>query len=247
MAGIERPWPSEQFRELLRVQQAPDPVSAVTELGRADTGANPIKFFCTDGKTYWCKAPGNPHGDQSLLHELIMPRVARWIDAPAAPSSLVMVSADLAEALGIRQGTWVGSLEIGDAHELTEQRHISKDDNSRRFPLLSALWQLCLGEDPQYVYEFSADNAVWSIDHGLWFDNFHHDTHPTHLRQAEPTVWEEPDRAPGYNLDVYVEIAAVLEQVSVSDLAGTFAGVPSDWQLTSGIDRFDRGVSLATT
>lgn len=59
--------------------------SALALIQVAETGSRPVLASASDGRNYWLKWPGNPHGILSLAHEMIVARVGRLIGAPVRP------------------------------------------------------------------------------------------------------------------------------------------------------------------
>lgn len=210
--------------------------SASALIRAAPTGAAPILAVTDDGRRYWLKWPGNPHGTVSLVNELVVARIGGLIEAPVRPVSLVHVEPDLAEgyfASGhpIPAGTYFGSELLTDVEETTEILRVSRDGNAQRFPKFLALWSLCLGTDLQLLYHVSSDHQVWSIDHGLWFDSHEGDWTPELLSRWANDAWPWPEgqRPQGLNPAALHEAADALTALTSDSLALVVGEVPTEW------------------
>ncbi|WP_328525034.1 HipA family kinase [Kribbella sp. NBC_00359] len=207
--------------------------SAQALLQVADTGARPVLAVAHNGRRYWMKWPGNPHGNLSLVHELVVGRIGALIGAPIRPTALVYVDDALVRdsyANGIRLpgGTYVGSEMLRDVEESTQITRVARDGNSERFAYYLALWDLCLGTDLQLLYHLAERDRVWSIDHGLWFDSIEGDWTPDLLAARVKTEWPWPEEVQLRSLQVAALSAAAesVDGLSCDDLARTIGEVP---------------------
>lgn len=147
----------------------------VSIIRRASSGSEPAEVLADDGRLYWMKPIGNPHGATSLLAERVVGVVGEWLSAPVAPSRLLDLSTVLAGRMqfsdmtkatpGLAHGSQVVTSQPLELDTLT---HGGKDDNAHRGALYVALWELCAGEDQQFLYALDESHSVWSIDHGMW-------------------------------------------------------------------------------
>lgn len=230
-------WSDDAFHaSFAQVPRGAPTTSASILVEVAQTGAAPILAVTSDGRRFWLKWPGNPHGNLSLVNELVVARIGQLIDAPVRPVSLVYVDPELttgfrANGLPIPGGTYFGSELLADVEEATEILRVEHDGNAQRFPRFLALWELCLGADLQLLYHVSNDHQVWSIDHGLWFDNQEGDWTPSLLQQWRQVAWSWPDAGRPKGLDptgLHGAADAVLS-ISLQSLAQILAEVPQDW------------------
>lgn len=204
----------------------------------ADSGSKPAHFVVEDGvNSYWGKWPGNPHGDQSLAHEWIVSQLGKWLGAPVAEPALLAVDSALVQGvtpngIALPGGIYFGS-RFQNGSESTKVEWVDRDGNADRFAPLLALWEWCLGEDSQYLYNAEEDLQVWSIDHGLWFAT--HDKPWSAQRMTAWTGidWEWPEGQQfGISQDSLLHAADRVGAVVEADLIGILAGVPVSWSVT---------------
>lgn len=210
--------------------------AAFAVLRSADTGAKPLLIACDDGHEYWAKGPGNPHGNLALAHEWVISELSRVLHGPLPPGVLIEVDDSLLSGTGIAGGpltggTWFGSRVIL-GEEATYLQHADHDGNPQRLPGYLALWHLCLGVDPQFIYERAERDRVWSIDHGLWFDNGAGDW--TDLGGLEPLSghrWDDPEWHGPRELDAQscLEAAVAVEALTGEVLGEIMGTVPVEW------------------
>jgi hypothetical protein len=182
------------------------------------------------------KWPGNPHGNLSLVHELVVGQIGMLIGAPVRPTMLVFVDGALvrgAYANGIRlpEGTYIGSEMLQDVEEGTQVSRVARDGNSERFAYYLALWDLCMGTDLQLIYHLAEHDQVWSIDHGLWFDSIEGDWTPDLLTASvmEPWAWPDEVELRTLSSSALLSVAEAVEGLSCEDLAMTIGAVPVEW------------------
>lgn len=213
--------------------------AAFAVIRSADTGAKPLLVACDDGHQYWAKGPGNPHGNLSLAHEWVISELSRALQGPLPVGVLIEVDDSLLIGASVngtpRTGsTWFGSRVIL-GEEATYLQHANHDGNSHRLPYYLALWHLCLGVDPQFVYERAEHDRVWSIDHGLWFDNAAGDwTELGGLNSLAGCRWEDPQWRGVRKLDVQACLEAATEvEALTGEVVGEIVGsVPVEWGIS---------------
>jgi HipA-like protein len=207
----------------------------------ASTGARPVLAAADNGKSYWLKWPGNPHGNLSLAHELIVARIGEVIGAPVRPTCLVFVDQALVESYYIDgqrlpSGLYVGSELLPDVEEHTSISRVARDGNAQRFPHYLALWDLCLGTDLQLLFHLSEHHQVWSIDHGLWFDSQEGDWTSDLLsaRVNRPWPWPAEELPNGLDDGALVAAADAVGGLTMENLAGAIGCVPLEWGISDG-------------
>jgi hypothetical protein len=233
---------------LTRALNGPDrgPVedSAQLIITTATTGAKPVLASTVRGQHYWMKWPGNPHGNLSLVHELVVGRLGARIAAPVRPTALIRVDEALVEGQyvdGSRlpAGVYLGSELLRDVEEGTNIARVARDGNSTRFAFYLALWDLCLGSDLQLLYHLAEHDQVWSIDHGLWFDSLEGDWTSNHLaqRSGEPWPWPPDISARALDETARRNAADAVEGLSCADLADVMSQVPLQWSVADDVLR----------
>lgn len=222
--------------------RAPAKASAQLIIRMAGTGAEPVLAVADDGQRYWLKWPGNPHGNLSLLHEVVVAAVGELLGAPVRRISLISVDAALVtdtyakDGRRLPTGLYAGSELLADVEENTVIDGVRRDGNSSRFAYFLALWDLCLGTDLQLLYHLAANDQVWSIDHGLWFDSLEVNWSPEHLAKRDGLPWDWPDTAEGqpFSADALRGAAAAVDALTCKDLADVMSGVPLTWSIADG-------------
>lgn len=198
-----------------------------------DTGTKPTLFLASDGKHYWTKVPGNPHGFDSLMVEVLVGEIGRLIDAPVIPTTLLTIPKEFegreyAKGHSYRAGTAHASLLLKNADEADDILYTSCDDNVRRQARLIALWDLCLGEDPQWLYETDADNSIWSFDHGVWLGGYGR-FDPALLEKQINASFPRPDVVAGIDTGELESVACTLEELEADQILHAVSRVPADW------------------
>lgn len=211
----------------------------------ANTGAKPLLFRCSDGKSYWSKWPDNPHGNLSLFNELVVAGVGGALGAPFRPVKLVEVSDELVADLRIDGqrlpgGTYIGSELLEHSEESTEVSRVASDGNRERYPFLLAVFDLCLGDDMQLLHDQDDDQAVWSIDHGLWFWSTEGDWSPATLASMMQSSGMWGARPRGLSVEALLQAADGVDHLKADDLAPIWASTPTAW----GIDDEHRAALL---
>lgn len=201
----------------------------------ADTGSVPFLGLAIDGDRYWVKYLGNAHGIDSLVAERVVEALARKLDAPMRPSVLVDVPEPLTHdprlfGSGIRAGVAHGSLFLEACQEKTVLDSVSRDGNSGRQPRFIALWELCYGEDGQWLYDRANEEQVWSFDHGYWITGG--EPVPLTVADLELTVgtwkpWVGSVR--GMDQQAFIDVAERIEGLMVTDFVDVVASVPVAW------------------
>ena len=201
----------------------------------ASTGSVPFLGLAVNGDRYWVKCLGNPHGVDSLVAERVVEALARKLDSPMRPSVLVEVPEHLVHdsrliGSGNQAGIAHGSLFLESCDVRNVLDCVGRDGNSIRQPRFIALWELCFGEDEQWLYDRDNEEQVWSFDHGFWITGG--EPEPLTVRDLEVTLrswkpWEGSVR--GMEPSAFLEVAVRLEALTVADLIDVVASVPVAW------------------
>lgn len=148
-------------------------VSLVAPLRKSASGSGAFLGLASDGRQYWVKAPNNPQGSRTLIAEAVCYGVGHLIGAPVCENKLIDIPGALrwefAEGWRLHGGVGHASLNVEDVVESDEwSTYSGRDDNRNRQALILALWDLCMGVDPQWLHQVIADYSIWSFDHGFW-------------------------------------------------------------------------------
>lgn len=212
---------------------------ALTLVRQAATGAEPGLVMADDGNAYWVKAQGNQHGPTSLLSERVVGLAGEWLGAPVAPSRLIELPDAIAASWKLQSGQRVtpglahGSMVVTtQAVEQVELTHHKKDGNASRGPAYVALWEWCLGEDEQFIYDSAKSMTVWSIDHGLWIGGGGQWDMSFFTAPPVPTPrWPGPVK--DLSRSAFLAAADRLDSFTLSDAQGIAQAVPLEWGFTT--------------
>ncbi|QOD92987.1 hypothetical protein [Chryseoglobus sp. 28M-23] len=188
--------------------------------------------LASDGERYWVKAQNNPQGARSLVPERIVTRIGLAMGAPVRPIAIIEIPAGLdhvyAPGFRLRPGYAHGSLDVGQSKVVDDWAGISgRDGNRQRIAFLAALWDLCLGNDPQWLAEFEADAAVWSYDHGFWFAG-EVDWNLESMRRVGLRPWVAPSIEMASS-EALRTAASAVEALTFSQLEAIALDVPPAW------------------
>jgi hypothetical protein len=187
------------------------------------------------GRRYWIKVIGNPQGDQVLVTEQLVSAAGRLIEAPVRQTAVVQIPEELAgwrygEFQTLRAGVAHGSLHLESADVIDELLYTARDDNARRQPALAALWDWCLGEDEQWLYDVSEDRSIWTFDHGLWLGGGF-GWSGDQLEVDVDTAWPWNGSPEGMDPRAFMSVADRLEAVTQEDLLAVVGCVPLAWDV----------------
>lgn len=186
-----------------------------------------------DRKSYWIKALGNPQGDQILVTEAVVSGVGRLIGAPVRPTALIQIPSgfdgDKYGPARFRTGVAHGSLHLENAEERDEIVYLRRDGNPQRRATLAALWDLCMGSDPQWLYDQAGDYRLWSFDHGFWLGGDGGDWNAQMLRRLLHRDWSWSEDLQGMDPGSLIECAGRLDTISAEEILAVLAGVPTEW------------------
>lgn len=221
---------------LLAKHQRPSAEAEIFAIAQvAATGSVPFLGLATSGERYWVKYIGNAHGIDSLVAERVVEALAQKLNSPMRPSVLVDVPEPLTQdprltGSGIQAGVAHGSLFLDGCQEKIVLDSVNRDGNSVRQPRFIALWELCYGEDGQWLYDRTNEDQVWSYDHGYWITGGEPES--LTIRDLEVTVrtwrpWEGSVR--GMDPKAFLEVADLLEGLLETDFIDAVASVPLAW------------------
>lgn len=147
----------------------------------ATTGEKPIYALCSDGQEYWCKKFDRDVGGLTVVNEIVACEIGKALGAPVIDWAVVDVPPEMQGKRALSSDVFYPSLPMfGSRHiPLSISKDVvlwaDRDGNYSRIPLLIALWYLCNADDAQVIYDVAADNQIFSIDHGYWFDSYEGD------------------------------------------------------------------------
>lgn len=199
------------------------------------SGAGAFLGIADDGRQYWIKVPGNAQGSQVIVNEVIVGELGRMLDAPVRERALIAIPAALSRwgsfPIGAQRVDLVahGSLHVPGAEDSDDLRYTRRDDNARRQAAMLGLWDLCVGEDPQWLYETTAEYSMWSYDHGLWFTTGEGDWDTDVLENLVNVDGSFSGSVPGLDKTALLSMADRIEALGPEDLLSVVSGVPVEW------------------
>lgn len=210
----------------------------VADVEHCAAGSNPMLCVADNGDKYWVKFANNPQGAQTLVPEVVVPALARLLDAPvlqpaflAVDDALVGIPYSPDELKRIPPGLAHGSplVESVGARE-DELTHAQRDGNAQRIPALLVLWDWAMGEDPQWLYDEHEHGTIWSFDHGFWLDVGESHWTEESLATVSTARWTFEESIPA-RLDAGAFVAAAdrLERVDAADIVSALSRVPRAW------------------
>lgn len=209
-------------------------VRAPRERARS-SGAGAFLALASDGNQYWVKVPGNPQGNQVLVNEVIVGELGLMLGAPVRPRVLIAIPPEVTqwEEFPVRASgnTLLGhaSLHVGSAVDDDDLRYTKRDDNARRQAAIIGLWDLCIGEDPQWLYETAAAYSMWSYDHGLWFTTGEGDW-DSGVLEGLVDLDGTPRQIPGgLDRERLLQMADAIESLTPEALLYVVSAVPVEW------------------
>lgn len=224
-----------EWSELLAART--DPVDALRlemPLGRGEGGSSGSFWGrASDGNRWRVKPMNGPHGDAATMNEWIVGRLGAVIGAPVCDVSLIDVPAEVlpfeyVDGRFLEAGVTVASKEVVGCNELRTLEHRQRDENNRRHVGVLALYDWCLGGDPQWLYEAPDEDRIYSHDHGMYLGG---DWRAQDLtgRLADPFV-----AGPGGDLDeaTKTNLADRLEAITPEAVAAVLRTVPRSWPAT---------------
>jgi hypothetical protein len=199
-----------------------------------EDGTRATLMLTNDRKVYWVKVLGNPQGNQILVTEAVVSGVGTLINAPVRPTALVAIPPQITGVgygggYRFRDGIAHGSLHLENAEERDTIEHQRNDGNQDRRGPLAALWDWCLGADPQWLYDMGNDYSIWSFDHGFWLGGDGGDWTTAMLTRLVDTPWQWTEAISTVHPSSLEECALRLRSVSSVDILRVLATVPRDW------------------
>ncbi len=227
--------------QLARRSRASPTIAIRAPRARAlSSGAGAFLGLADDGRQYWVKVPGNPQGNQVLTNEVIVGELGLILDAPVRERTLVWVPLGVSAwsefpVRGVTDAIVAhASHHVPGAVDDDEMRYTKRDDNARRQAAMAGLWDLCVGEDPQWLYETGAAYSMWSYDHGLWFTTGEGDWDASVLQRLVDVDSALSVLPAGISRERLRGVADAIENLSPDVLLSVVSAVPVEWGTDDG-------------
>lgn len=215
----------------------PKTVEVVAELARTKSGSETFLAEASDQRMYWIKAPDSPQGSRTLVAEVVAYGIGRAIGAQVPENVLAVVpqgfSFRYSDGRYMQPGIAHGSRDIPDVQVSDDWDTYSHlDDNRRHQAFIAAMWDLCLGTDPQWLHQFTAKYSMWSFDHGFWFAG-ESDWDINSLRTIGTSSWQREIELAHASRGALNEAASRVDSLTFESLRTITGFVPLDWDTTS--------------
>lgn len=190
-----------------------------------------------DGIDYWCKAVDNPCSARLPVNEQVVARLAQAIGVAVPSPALVKLDGiagwKLDKRRTVKPGWAHGCAAIEDAIETLVLGRREDDDNRVRHAGFYALTDWLVGDDPQWLYSTSAENAFYSHDHGHYFPGGPDWT--AESLAAMGTKARELGIPPtGVDTDEIERLAEAIESTAKEEIDGVMSKIPEQWPVTDG-------------
>lgn len=214
---------------------------AVTNiLYQSQSGSGAFLARLDDGGTAWTKALGNPQGDQALVTEFVCTEVGRLLGASVVDSMIVQLPPEfdghsLEDAQGhtMRAGPAYASRHLGFTLETDSIAHGGGPDSV--IAGLSAMWDLLLGDDEQWLYTPFDEQmrGLISFDHSLWLARGPGDWDSAMLRRVADQPWPLDTSDAPLAAEAVATIVTQLRALRSEDILSLVSAVPVDWKVST--------------
>ncbi len=198
-------------------------------------GTGAFLGLASNGKQYWVKVADNPQGTQVIVNEVVVAGIGQLLGAPIRPTELVKIPSTLTEwrvvpGMALHHGVAHASEHLEYAEENDSFEYRGRDNNRVRQASLIALWDLCMGGDPQWLYDLANEYSVWSFDHGLWLGGDGYWTRES-IYRVRDVPWEWSETLAGLDRSAFDDFANKLMAISSGQLLRVVASVPIEWSV----------------
>ncbi len=201
-------------------------------------GSRPFLAAGEDGASYWVKVLNNPQGPTILCSEQIVGRLFARLRGPVSKIVTAAIPAELAgwqfcdvPPLTLEPGIAHACLDVPDTVQVGSLHDRAEDSNAGHHVYILAMYDLCWGDDQQWLKQTSAESRYISHDHGFYLPPGGPgiSVQPAHLDVAH----EYSDKGDGLDETVIEKVASLIDALSQSDIVSVMAaGIPQSWPIT---------------
>lgn len=170
------------------------------------------------------------------MNEQIVGRLGQLLGVAVCLPKLIFIPNDLV-GWEFRNGSFLergwahGSLAVPGAIETHTLDHRTEDDNRARHVGFFALYDLLIGNDPQWLIEAASQNAYFSHDHGYYLSGAGHwdETYLDAHKDDDVKLGSDPAGLIQADCET---LADQLDDLGIEDVVGVLHGLPEDWPVT---------------
>lgn len=201
-------------------------------------GSGSFLASASDGRRYWIKPLNNLQCERVCITEQVVGRVGQLLGAPTCAVKTIEIPSALAgwqfhadENAKLEAGIAHASLETLNAMETRLLERRRDDSNAARHAYVLALYDLCWGDDAQWLMDVGDEYRFYSHDHGLYFPQG-----PWWTVQDLARCIDAPRPYTCDDLDIdrvtVALIVARLRALTNGELVQALAGIPTTWPVT---------------
>lgn len=174
-----------------------------------------------------------------VVTEAIVGAAGKLIGAPVCETAIVEIPRELTgwefrPGLRLEPGFAHASRMVNDAVEARDLLYRDRDENRRHHAGVFALYDWCYGSDDQWLYSRSAEDQLFSHDHGWYLP----EPGPTWseaslvARAGQPRPLQRPSN--GLDRAELGRLSHKLRGLEASQLVEALCAIPSQWPVTDG-------------
>ena len=230
----------------LVVGKRPTSVSGIPRLAlpsfeKSDGKSGAFAAKDTNGTRWWVKPMNNLQDPRILVAEHVVAGIGHIIGAPVCEASIVEVpdslnGVKLPSGITLQPGYAHATRDIAGAGFSRRLLHRLRDDNRRRHAAVFALYDLCWGQDHQWLTDENDQYKIYSHDHGMYFCNqilmrYRMWTEATLVRNVHDRRWLNLNER-GIDKNELVRLSAELRNLQLNDLLDILCAIPVQWHAT---------------
>jgi hypothetical protein len=200
-------------------------------------GSGSFLALADDNRKYWVKTLNNTQNIPRLVvTEQLVGRVGKIIGGPTCEVKTVLIPGELVgwefrPNRRLEAGIAHGSLAVEGCVETYELKYVAEDENAERHANIFAIYDLCWGDNPQWLVAETDNHRYYSHDHGHYFPQNGNWTAPG-LEGVVDTDHELGNPGTGIDHDAVARACASLHGLTRHSLVAAFAPIPSVWPVS---------------
>lgn len=205
------------------------------QVGGGGSGSFRATIEDPDDPNWWITPTNSLHGPRAALNEWIVGQVGALIGAPVCPVRLVEIGVDYdgtpspGRKFILSAGVAIATRDIPGAAEDRNLRDRNRNSNPTRHVGVDVLYDLCWGDDAQWLYQSSKDESTWSHDHGMYLGGVRWDS--MDFRANADTARRLQFNRAGLNPAECERIRHAVGDITHTGLIEIMSSVPAAWQV----------------